>query len=255
MLLRDHPGWRGAPSSLESTEPSLSFDQLTHEIGPVSTLLEERADDCSDPWSLPITGGRNLVGFKRKTFFLLFYFFLFLSFPESLPRQTCSNQCHWEARDGAQFSRTLCTQVDSCSKSISNTQSSVDSCKSLGKQKHGSNTPSMCCHVALQIYVPQASHNHQLMNRTPLRFFMQDLPSGPSIETQPLRAFSTFRMFWCSPLRKGKSSPTRGPFPWQHSVSANRLQQEFPWEGLPSGARQTMEVSFEVLPPFPLSSP
>ena len=80
MLLRDHPGWRGAPSSLESTEPSLSFDQLTHEIGPVSTLLEERADDCSDPWSLPITGGRNLVGFKRKTFFLLSIFFSFSHF-------------------------------------------------------------------------------------------------------------------------------------------------------------------------------
>lgn len=80
---------------------------------------------------------------------------------------------------------------------------------------------------------------------------MRDLPSGPSIKTWPLRAFPTFRVFWFSPVRKGKSSPTRDPFPWQHSVSAKRLQQAFPWEGPPSGAWQRGEVSFEALPPLP----
>lgn len=93
--------------------------------------------------------------------------------------------------------------------------------------------------------------SHQSRIRTSLRRFMRDLPSGPSVKTWPLRAFPTFRVFWFSPVRKGKSSPTRGPFPWQHSVSAKRLQQAFPWEGPPSGAWQRGEVSFEALPPLP----
>ena len=53
--------------SLGNTKPSLSFDHLTHEVGPASTLPGERAYDYFDPWSLPLlsTAGCYLVGFKK----------------------------------------------------------------------------------------------------------------------------------------------------------------------------------------------
>lgn len=53
------PSWWGAPASGQNffgaTEPSLSLDQLTHAMDPVS-YYSWRAQDCPDPPSLPVTG-------------------------------------------------------------------------------------------------------------------------------------------------------------------------------------------------------
>lgn len=129
----------------------------------------------------------------------------------------------------------------------------MDSCKSLVKRKHGSKTPSVWCQVAFKIYMQGASHHHQLEVKPSLRHLIQSSPIGPFHQD---RAFEVLchLLGLCSSVRKGERSPSRGPFPWQHSVSAKHLQLAFPWEGLPSGAWQRGGIFFEVLPLFPFSS-
>lgn len=111
----------------------------------------------------------------------------------------------------------------------------------------------MWCQVTFKIYVQGASHHHWLEVKPSLRHFIQSSPTGPFHQD---RAFEVLchLLSLCSSVRKGKRSPSRGPFPWQHSVSAKHLQLAFPWEGLPSGAWQRGGIFFEVLPFFPFSS-
>lgn len=91
------PSWRGAPSgqNFRATEHFLSLDQLTHEMTPISHC-PWRACDCSDPWFLPVIGGIIQLDSRRIFFFSIFFSFShFLT--EFLPRQTGTNQHHWES--------------------------------------------------------------------------------------------------------------------------------------------------------------
>lgn len=120
------------------------------------------------------------------------------------------------AKKKPKFSKTLGTQADSCCKSVSNTSQVWIPVKAL-ENRNADQTHLQCAVVLHWKSMWMASHQPRI--RTSLRHFMRDLPSGPSIKAWPLRASPAFRVFWFSPVRKGKSSPTRGPFPWQHSVS------------------------------------
>lgn len=147
-------------TSLGPTEPSLSLDQLTHALGPVSYLWRESLWLF---WPLVSSSYRayNLAGLKWKNLFFPFYFSpsFFSHFLSSCQGKLVQTNTIRKARDGGQFSWTLHTQVYSCSKALSNTYWSMDSCESFVKRKHGSKTPSMWCQVEFKIYVQGASHH------------------------------------------------------------------------------------------------
>lgn len=164
-------------TSLGNTEPSLSLNHLIHEMGP-----RKRANDCSDIWSLPAMGGDGGKSswFQKKD---IFFSFLFLSL--SLTHISYLSLCQGKLvqtnatgkleREPSSLQHVLPKCILALNLYPTLSQVWIPA-KSLGKQKHGSNTPSMCCHVALKIYVQEAGQSQQLMIRAFLRLFTRDFP-------------------------------------------------------------------------------
>lgn len=88
----------------------------------------------------------------------------------------------------------------------------MDSCKSLVKRKHGSKTPSKCCHVALKISVRGASLNHQLEVKTSLRPSTQGPPIGSFHQGRSPEGLCHLPSLVFS-REKGQEQPRQRPFP------------------------------------------
>ena len=110
------------------------------------------------------------------------------------------------------FSRTLGTQVDSCSKSVSNTQSSVDSCESLGKQKRRSNTPSVCCRVALKIFMPGVSGKPPAQDQNFPEMLHEGPPIRPLHQDLAFEGLSHLQSVLVFSREKGQEQPHQRPF-------------------------------------------